>query len=76
MIQLYPDPEGPRYIRGHAVTMSLLAVACAIYTSMHFYFRWENRKRERGERDARIEGLTEEEVLALGDENPRYRFAT
>lgn len=47
-----------------------------IYTSMHFYFKSENRKRERGERDHRIEGLTEDEILELGDENPRYRFAT
>lgn len=43
---------------------------------MHFYFRWENKKRERGERDAGIEGLKEDEILELGDENPRYRFTT
>ena len=56
--------------------MSLLAVSCVIYTAMHVYFKYENKKRERGDRDGRIEGLTEDEILELGDENPRYRFAT
>ena len=56
--------------------MSLLATSCVIYTAMHLYFRWENGKRERGDRDARFSGLTDEDIVRLGDENPRFRFAT
>ena len=67
--------DAPRYVRGHAVSMSLMAVSIVIYTSMSVYFSRENKKRERGERDAIMEGLTEDEVIALGDENPRFRFA-
>lgn len=43
---------------------------------MHLYFKWENGKRERGDRELRIEGLSDEEIIRLGDENPRFRFAT
>ena len=56
--------------------MSLVALSIVIYTTMYFYFTRENRKRERGERDTIIQGLTEDEIIALGDENPRFRFAT
>ncbi|KAK3680478.1 hypothetical protein LTR37_021213 [Vermiconidia calcicola] len=72
---LYPSDDGPRFVTGHAVTMALTALACVLYTLMSLYFARENRKRERGDRDWVMEGLTEEEILALGDENPRYRFA-
>ena len=73
---LYPETEGPRYVRGHAVVMALVAFAAVLFGGMSMYFRWENRQRERGERDARMEGKSEEEVLAMGDENPGFRFAT
>lgn len=55
--------------------MSLIILSCTIYGSMYFYFSGENKKRERGVRNEVMQGLTEEEVLALGDENPRFRFA-
>lgn len=72
--QLYPDSEGPRFVRGHAVTMALVALGCVIYAYMHLHFGRENTKRERGLRDEKMRGLEEDEILALGDENPRYRF--
>lgn len=62
-------------MRGHGVTMALGILGIIIYGSMSVYFTLENRKREQGARDAVMEGLSEEEVLALGDENPRFRFA-
>lgn len=73
---LYPSTEGPRYIRGHAVTMGLVAFAAVLFGSMSVWFRRENGKRERGLRDGDMEGMSEEEVLALGDGNPKFRFAT
>lgn len=73
---LYPSAEGPRYIRGHAVTMGLIAFAAVLFGSMSVWFGRENKRRERGESDGKMEGLSEEEVLALGDENPKFRFAT
>ncbi|KAF4549756.1 MFS-type transporter-like protein 57 [Elsinoe fawcettii] len=73
---LYPAGEAPRFLRGHGVTVALVAVAVVIYGSMSLWFTRENAKRRRGERDAKIEGMTEEEAWLLGDENPRYMFTT
>lgn len=55
--------------------MALGLLGCVIFGSMSLHFTLENRKRERGARDAVMEGLAEEAVVALGDENPRFRFA-
>lgn len=71
---LYPASEGPRFIRGHSVTLALVAWSVLVYGFMSWYFTQENRKRKNGERDANIEGLNEEEIIALGDENSRYFF--
>lgn len=75
MSQLYPTGEGPRYVKGHAVSMSLVASGAVLYAGMHFYFKFENRRRAKGQRDHVMEGRSEDEVLALGDENPRFVFA-
>ncbi|KAK4611753.1 hypothetical protein CLAFUW4_12918 [Fulvia fulva] len=72
---LYPAAEGPRYVKGHAVTMALVVLGAIIYGSMYLFFKAENRKRAAGARDEKIRGLNEDEILALGDENPRFEFA-
>ncbi|KAM0719486.1 hypothetical protein Q7P37_005391 [Cladosporium fusiforme] len=72
---LYSPPEAPRYVRGHAVTMSMIAAGCIFYTFLYSYFSRENKMRLSGKRDHLIEGMSEEEVLALGDESPRFMFA-
>ena len=72
---LYPSGEGPRYLRGHAVTMSLVALGAVLYGLMYVYFKHENRSRAAGKRDGVIQALNEEEVVALGDESPRFVFA-
>ncbi|KAK5172872.1 uncharacterized protein LTR77_002992 [Saxophila tyrrhenica] len=72
---LYPNDEGPRFVRGHGVTMGLIILGSLIYGFMFVYFSGRNQKREQGAEDKAMEGLNEEEILALGDENPRFRFA-
>ena len=71
---LYPAREGPRFVRGHGVTMAMIGWAVCVYAFMSWYFTYENSRRRNGDRDARIQGLDAQEILALGDENPRYRF--
>lgn len=73
---LYPAREGPRFLRGHGVTLALVAWSVCVYAFMSWYFTQENRKRRNGERDEKISGMSEEEITALGDESPRYRFTT
>ncbi|OTA32004.1 hypothetical protein BTJ68_07361 [Hortaea werneckii EXF-2000] len=72
---LYPTEEGPRFIRGHAVTMSLVAFGCVIYALLYAYLKREIHKRDAGERDAAIEGLSDEEINALGDDSPRFQLS-
>ncbi|KAM3421949.1 putative transporter [Cercospora zeina] len=72
---LYPSSEGPRYLKGHGVTMALVALGTVLYGIMYAYFTRENKVRAAGRRDAVTQGMTEEESLALGDENPKFVFA-
>lgn len=39
-----------------------------------FYARWENALRDRGGRDNRLVGLTEEQVQKLGYRHPDFRY--
>jgi MFS family permease len=72
---LYPSGEGPRFVKGHATTMALVALGVVLHAVMSGYFVRENRARANGERDGVMRGLSEDEILALGDENPRFVFA-
>ncbi|KAF2121991.1 high-affinity nicotinic acid transporter-like protein [Lophiotrema nucula] len=71
---LYPTKEGPRYIKGHAVSLAMVAWACLCYAFMWFWFARINAKRARGEEDHLIEGMSDEEVAELGDDSPRFVY--
>jgi len=72
---LYPKQEGPRFIRGHAVSLGMVSFAMVVYAFMWWYFGYENKKRINGERDYKIEDLSEEEIADLGDENPKFLYS-
>lgn len=72
---LYPKEEGPRFVRGHAVSLGMVSFAMAVYAFMWWFFSRENKKRINGERDAKIEDLSEVEIADLGDENPKFLFS-
>jgi len=71
---LYPKAEGPRFIRGHAVTLAMVAYACLVYAFMWFYFSRVNARRARGEEDYKMEGLSDDEIAELGDDSPRFVY--
>ncbi|KIX01073.1 uncharacterized protein Z518_10139 [Rhinocladiella mackenziei CBS 650.93] len=71
---LYKTNEAPRYIRGHAVSLSMVGLAGVIYAIMSAYFMALNQNRRAGKEDAIIIGKTEEEIAEMGDRNPRYVF--
>lgn len=72
--QLYPAKEGPRFIRGHAVTLSMVAFASVVYALMWFYFLRVNARRARGDEDHKIQGMSEQEIKELGDDSPRFVY--
>ncbi|KAL4883912.1 major facilitator superfamily domain-containing protein [Aspergillus karnatakaensis] len=73
---LYKTEEGPRYVRGNAVTLSLVGFAGVVYAIMWVYYIWKNMRREQGHEDGKIQGMTDEEIEEMGDMSPRFRYAT
>ncbi|CAE6479144.1 unnamed protein product [Rhizoctonia solani] len=73
---LYATNEKPRYIRGHAVSLAMVAFAAFMYGVMAIVYARINARRSRGEEDYKLAGKTPEQVDALGDDSPRFRFMT
>jgi hypothetical protein len=69
-----PTREGPRYIRGHAITLALVAMAVVVYLLMWTYFSTVNKQRAEGRLDRKHEGLSEDELAELGDDSPHFRY--
>lgn len=69
-----PTADGPQYVKGHAITLSLVGLAGLIYAFLWWHFRRLNMRRDAGEGEDGIRGLTTSEIMELGDESPRYRY--
>jgi len=61
-------------VRGHSVTMAMVAFASLVYAFMWFYFARVNARRARGDEDHKIQGLTDEQITELGDNSPRFVY--
>ncbi|KAL8883074.1 MAG: hypothetical protein Q9198_000019 [Flavoplaca austrocitrina] len=72
---LYPIGDTPRYIMGHSVTIGLLALCAVINGVLWWSMVDTNKKRAAGKEDWKISGLTEEEIVGMGDSSPRYIYA-
>ncbi|KAG7110137.1 putative transporter C11D3.18C like protein [Verticillium longisporum] len=78
----YIKTEAPAYIRGHAINLGCLTGLLAIGIITPLWMRSENHKRDRGERDHRLDearwvaaGQTKEQYeLQLGWLHPGYRY--
>ncbi|KAF2459345.1 major facilitator superfamily protein [Lineolata rhizophorae] len=70
---VFLDSEAPRYPTGYGVSLGMMWICAVACTVLFFGVRRENKKRDRGERDYRLEY---EDVDNLGDDHPSYRFAT
>ena len=68
---IYLKRDAPSYVLGHSVCLGAM-VCCFVLTGAQMaYLRWENRKRERGERDERLGGTEEGR---LGHRHPGFRY--
>lgn len=72
---LYKNNEAPRYVRGNAVTLGLVAFAGIVYGLMWFYYRQKNIRRVQGLEDEKVAGMTDEEIEELGDKSPRFIYS-
>lgn len=72
---IYPGPDGPRFIRGNAVSLAMVGMATALYGFMWFWYDRENKRRAAGQGSKpEHELLSEEELAELGDESPRFVY--
>ncbi|KAB5542398.1 major facilitator superfamily transporter [Coniochaeta sp. 2T2.1] len=71
---IYPSSNAPRYIKGNAVSLSMVGMATLIYGFMWFWFDRENGRRATGEMEARHERLSDDELAELGDESPHFVY--
>ncbi|KAH8894339.1 MFS general substrate transporter [Thozetella sp. PMI_491] len=68
---IYLAKDAPNYVLGHSVSLGSLILCWVTVCLQMLYCRWENRKRDRGERDAR---LTETSTYYLGHRHPSFRY--
>jgi len=66
--------KAPRFIKGHAVSLAMVATATTIYGILWYSYMQANKARARGDEDEKIAGMTEEEIDEMGDESPRFRY--
>jgi MFS family permease len=72
--QLYRSRDGPRFYVGHGFALGYLCANVIVVGSLWAVLRAENARRDRGERDDRLVGVSADEWL--GDDDPRWRFQT
>lgn len=54
--------------------MSLVALSSVIYFLFWIYFRNQNKRRDEGKEDYKVQGMSDEEIEELGEHNPRFRY--
>lgn len=67
---IYLKKDAPHYTLGHSVCLGAMVICFALTLAQMAYLRWENRKRERGERDERLGG----DEWRLGHRHPQFRY--
>jgi MFS family permease len=72
--QLYRSRDGPRFFVGHGFAMGYLCANVIVVGSLWAILRAENARRDRGDRNERLVGISMDEWL--GDDDPRWRFQT
>ena len=70
----YAPTDAPDYRKGNLANLSSISAVCIIVSITAAYIHWENRKRDRGDRDYRVEGKAGEELLNLGYRHPQFRY--
>ena len=72
--QLYRSHDGPRFFLGHGFALGYLCCNVLVVGIQWMVLRAENRKRDLGEREERLNEINEDEWL--GDDDSRWRFQT
>lgn len=68
---IYLSKDAPRYVLGHSVCIGALVLCFLTVCAQMVYCRWENKKRESGQRDDR---LGQGNLHRLGHRHPEFRY--
>jgi MFS family permease len=67
---VYLKKDAPRYVLGHSVCLGAMVICYFLTLAQMAYLRWENGRRETGQRDARRGG----DEWRLGHRHPEFRY--
>ncbi|KAF7370479.1 MFS general substrate transporter [Mycena sanguinolenta] len=70
----YLPTDAPNYHKGNSLNLGTTSAICLVTLIAAIYIRLENAKRNRGERDYRLEGKTEKELEELGYLHPHFHY--
>jgi hypothetical protein len=74
---IYRQADAPGYKLGHGVVVAYLTLFLFLGSiATTYYLREENKKRLSGKRDHWVEGKSQEDIRALGDERPDFIYTT
>lgn len=68
---IYLQKDAPKYRLGHSVSLGALVIVVILATAQVIYLKWENKKRDNGERD---ESLVHGNEGRLGHRHPHFRY--
>ncbi|KAK0623998.1 MFS transporter-like protein [Immersiella caudata] len=68
---IYLQRDAPKYALGHSISLGALVITLFLTCAQIGYLEWENRKRERGDRDER---LLQDDTHRLGHRHPRFKY--
>jgi hypothetical protein len=64
----------PYFTTAYSTSVAFITCGALIYVAMSLYYIRVNKRRDRGDEDWKMEGLSEEEIDAMGDKSPLYRY--
>ncbi|TFK29613.1 MFS general substrate transporter [Coprinopsis marcescibilis] len=70
----YLPADAPNYLKGNSINLATSVTACVLTGGLAFYLNRENKKRERGERDYRLDNKKLEELEELGCNHPEFKY--
>lgn len=70
----YLASDAPTYHIGHTINLVAQIAALLLSVGGILYCLYENRKRAKGGRDYRLNGLSEDEIADLGYRHPEFRY--
>ncbi|KAF2732798.1 MFS general substrate transporter [Polyplosphaeria fusca] len=72
----YVVKDAPFYHKGHTINLSGQLAVLVLSLAGIAYCNWENKQRNRGKRDHRLNGLSETQIRDMGYRNPNFRYIT